>query len=106
MVAPAGTSSPCRSPASGVTRAAVNRWDVARKEVVTTHSSSMSAAEITRARERFRVDQEHAEYVEYVEAWSRISRTWYWRRTLRRFLREHGYGSTISGPVWEEHFPG
>ena len=64
---------------------------------------SMSAAEITRARERFRVDQEHAEYV---EAWSRITRTRYWRRTLRRFLRAHGYGAADPGSQWEELFPG
>jgi hypothetical protein len=52
----------------------------------------MSAAEIERARARFRTDHEHAEYVEYTEAMGRIGRSWYWRRQRRRFLRAHGYG--------------
>jgi hypothetical protein len=66
----------------------------------------MSAAEVARARERFRVDQEHAEYTEYLEARSRISRTRYWRRTLRRFLRDHGYDVAGSGLLWDGMFPG
>jgi hypothetical protein len=66
----------------------------------------MSGAEIAQARERFRLDQEHAEYAEYLEARARISRTWYWRRTLRRFLRDHGYSTARSAVLGDDPFPG
>jgi hypothetical protein len=66
--------------------------------------SPMTAEEVARARERFRLDQEHAEYVEYLQARARISRTWKFRRALRRFLRDHGYPSAAAGELWE-HFP-
>jgi hypothetical protein len=66
----------------------------------------MSGAEIEKARERFRLDQEHAEYVEYLEARARISRTWHWRRTLRRFLRDHGYSTDRSSVLGDDPFLG
>jgi hypothetical protein len=61
----------------------------------------MSPGEIELARERFRIDQEHAEYPEYVEATARIGRSWYWRRRRRKFLRSHGYA--VADPLRRAH---
>ena len=51
----------------------------------------LSPDEQVAARERFRQDQEDAEYVEYTEAMERIGNARRWRRARSRFLRSRGY---------------